>query len=127
MVTLGSNSTEHRETPAKLHEASFYELAFKYANIWNLELCPEFNICTVPVIPDTHLCFGDTGSPLYQILCNNKPCLMGVASYSCNDSMEASTETDTQFCNNGIFFSSIPYFYEWIEQIIFSERWQNAV
>ena len=89
-----------------------------------MEFCPEYNICTDPVTSGSHLCEGDSGSPLYEKACTfaRKPlkveCLMGVASYYHSDKSDQDFNRPNNDCNSGSYFTSIPYFYEWIAKTI---------
>ena len=119
LLSLGATSVESRKTLTELHDVSFFESVFKYASIWSLEICPEYNICALPIIPGTQLCYGDGGSPLYRPKCGNvEKCLMGVASYShvCSNGEHWGRGLE---CSSGIYFANIPFFRQWIEQTIF--------
>ena len=125
MVTLGSTSREPinhpmpRDMPMQLQKLPLYGSLFKYPNIWNLDLCPDYNICASPVAPGTQLCFGDGGSPLYKMGCKyHSECLMGLASYSQMDSNEALFGRKYEKCNSGFFFTNMQYFALWIHETI---------
>ena len=130
LVSFGSTSKESSEQsmdidiPTELQRVSFYGSHFRYANIWNLETCPEYNVCAAPAIPGTLLTFGDGGSPLYKVDCIFKSeCLMGLASYSQVDSSAVILGREKEFGNSGIFFANVPYFIPWIQITIFMNSW----
>ncbi|XP_075260196.1 uncharacterized protein LOC142351851 isoform X2 [Convolutriloba macropyga] len=110
-----SNAARNRST-----DVSLIKVPSRYANIWNLETCPEYNVCAAPAIPGTLLTFGDGGSPLYKVDCIFKSeCLMGLASYSQVDSSAVILGREKEFGNSGIFFANVPYFIPWIQITIF--------
>ncbi|XP_075260157.1 chymotrypsin B-like isoform X2 [Convolutriloba macropyga] len=125
LLTMGA-VRRHRVPifPKVLQQVAFTASTFRFSDIWNMELCPEYNICTDPVSAGTHLCIGDIGSPLIKKACPEAKhpriteCLMGVASYSKNDKIDDSLSLSMNSCSSNSFFSSIPYFYEWISATV---------
>ena len=86
-----------------------------------MDLCPDYNICTDQLTPDSHLCKGDFGSPLYNKGCNHAKyprCLMGVASHYVEDKSDRKRKQSVDYFNSGNYFSNIPYFYDWILEIV---------
>ncbi|XP_075259811.1 trypsin-7-like isoform X2 [Convolutriloba macropyga] len=120
LITMGSVSLNYGLFPSLLQQAAFFE----YHNIWNTEFCPDYNICTDQVLPGTWLCEGDSGSPLVEMFCPTQDwtgledCLVGVASFHEYRISESFLNTDESLCHSGNYFSSIPYFHEWIIETI---------
>ena len=89
------------------------ESKFRSQEIFELDSCPEDQICTFPHLHglDTNICYMDDGSPLYTLHCSTglPECVLGVASYYNIqfDNLENS-------CRGGSYFASVPYLVDWI-------------
>merc|ERR1712062_63500 len=110
-------------TPSGLYNDSHtrypYELNFlesDFASRSKHEMCRMDNVCVVQNFPveGSNICFNDDGSPLFALHdCGNfytPKCLYGIASYFRNSS--------NWVCDNGSFFTNIPYFSNWINEFL---------
>ena len=109
---MGSLITAKRSYsfPIVLQETFFSLSNFKYRN--NSEACRADNICTVPLLESSNICFMDQGGPLYKFKCGTlePECLYGIASYSMDR-----FDTPNRVCNNGSFFVDLSVFSQWIQ------------
>ncbi|XP_075240215.1 chymotrypsin-2-like [Convolutriloba macropyga] len=115
--TVGMGATVTRgkfmnSLPNSLREMAVRQSGFPTA--WNpfaVEHCPEYNVCTEPVVSGANICLFDFGGPLFKYKCGTTQpqCLFGVASYASDH-----PGTPDERCNAGSTFTSVPHFAEWI-------------
>ena len=84
-----------------------------------LNPCPNDVICTKPFYGHTNdnIFHGDSGGPLYVIGDFPDPepiCVYGVTSYIGKFSVPYFGTQILDYFTGGSFFSSVPFFYEWI-------------
>ncbi|XP_075263836.1 uncharacterized protein LOC142355608 [Convolutriloba macropyga] len=122
LLSMGSTSSENFEQPRVAMETAFTDSKFVYSFPWNIEVCPDENICTEPVTKGSRICLRDAGSPLYLKGCSYSSfetlnqCLMGVTSHYDNGVRRQSEEGNTELLLPGNYFTSVPYFHQWILQ-----------
>ncbi|XP_075250832.1 uncharacterized protein LOC142343031, partial [Convolutriloba macropyga] len=98
-------------------EAVFFESMYvsdssPYSFLW----CPDDLVCVDGLTKGVNICHFDDGSPLYTFQCGTRTprCLYGVANFFRNKSLHIESDD----CDNGSFFASIPHLYTWIKKIM---------
>ncbi|XP_075240214.1 uncharacterized protein LOC142335561 [Convolutriloba macropyga] len=102
--------------PDKLQEVVFHQTIFDDEwNPFDIDMCPGYNVCVEPMIRDGNICTFDYGGPLYKYRLGTflPKCLYGVASYA----MQRPDRGNEQ-CNGGSRFANVPYFHEWITNVM---------
>ncbi|XP_075249674.1 chymotrypsinogen B-like [Convolutriloba macropyga] len=99
--------------PDHLQEMVFLESMYmSETSPYNFHWCREDMICVDAVTKGSSICHHDDGSPLFTFQCGSlvPKCIYGVASfYRTKQDYEGSEK-----CDNGGFFASVPYMYNWI-------------
>ncbi|XP_075261165.1 trypsin-like [Convolutriloba macropyga] len=112
---LGATSGVTFSLPRRLKEGAFHETFLQSSDVFNVIFCREFNVCTESLFMESNMCLWDQGGPLVSFFCGTTvpECLYGVTSYFLTKHRGSSDA-----CNGGSTFTSIPYFYNWIQDTI---------
>ena len=105
---------------AVLLETAFYESILKSeSNPYNFEWCRDDHVCVDPVSQGSSTCFFDDGSPLYTFKCGTleADCVYGVANFV------ARKRGSSEHCNGGSFFASVPFFFTWLTDTMWENRY----
>ena len=111
---LGSTPARHPSPSASLHEIFLRGIFFSFASFFEIDFCPDDQVCTEPITDGASICNLDEGSPLYKLQCHSRAaeCILGIASHF------VASEHPEINCSGGSNFASVPHHYEWISETI---------